>query len=42
MTIEPSRGIRRGLPLALAGAASPALLSRLRALLVGGRWSAAR
>ena len=37
MTSIPSRGIRRGLPLALAGAAlSSALLSGCGALLVGG------
>ena len=37
MTTNPSRGIRRGLPLALAGAAlSGALLSGCGALLVGG------
>ena len=37
MTSNPSRGIRRGLPLALAGAVlSSALLSGCGALLVGG------
>ena len=37
MTTNPSRGLRRGLPLALAGAAlSGALLSGCGALLVGG------